>query len=312
LGDIEFRRLDDDAIPDLQWLLKTVQHADFKLEYLRKKYDHSYLGMKPLAVMAYDGPKVVGCYCAIPQQFRSDQGVVLSAHLCDFYTVPSHQRQGLNSRMAKQFAEIAKSEGVRFVTVFHSAATYRTSRSKGFGDLGKIRGYIVHINGAPLRRIMRKLGRQTRPSPAQVEKVLGPYRTDAGDYRNSNAEKGGVWHDYRQAFFDYKCFTPNLHIQLNGARFWVQAGGELLIGDACFDTEAGFKTALGELQRLGRRLGQRKLIFQVTKGTALDNALSKLGEPFESWPVEYLDLNPNGPPLALAGLKLNYGDLDTF
>ncbi|MCK5923139.1 MAG: GNAT family N-acetyltransferase, partial [Methylococcales bacterium] len=261
MSDIEFRRLNEGLIPDLQWLLKTVQHADFTQEYLRKKYDHSYLGMMPLAIMAYDGAQVVGCYCAVPQQFRSEQGTVLWAHLCDFYTVPSHQRQGLNARMGKQLVKIAKTDGIRFFTVFHSAATHRSSRSVGLKGLGMMQGYALDIEGFPLHRVVRKLRNQTHPSPEQIEKVLGPFRMDAGGYHNSNADKGGVWHDYREAFFAYKCFTPNLHIQLPGARFWVQAGGEMLIGDAVFDTEAGLKGAISELQSMGRRLGQRKLIF---------------------------------------------------
>lgn len=309
---VDIRRLDERGIPDLQWLLKTVQHADFTIDYLRKKYDHSYLGLKPLAVMAYDGSEVVGCYCAIPQQFRSDQGSILSAHLCDFYTVPSHQRQGLNGQMGKRLIEIAKADGVRFLTVFHSAATYRSSRSMEFKALGAMRGHIIDIGGVPLRRIMRKLQRQNRPAPELIGKVLGPYRMDAGEFRNSNAGQGGVWHDYNQAFFAYKSFTPNLHIQLNGGMFWVQVGGEMLIGDARFDSEAGFRNAVEELRGLGRRLGVRKMIFQVSKNTDLDRALSTLGTPFESWPAEYLDLDSSSTPPSLDGLMLNYGDLDTF
>lgn len=312
LTEIEIRRLDESGIPDLQWLLKTVQNASFSQEYLSKKYDHSYLGMKPLAVMAYSGTKIIGCYCAIPQQYRSDQGTILSAHLCDFYTVPSHQGQGLNRRMANRLVDIAKAEGVQFLTIFQSEATYKTSRSRGFVSLGRMQGYLLDVGGFPLRRIIWKLTDQNRPSSKQIEKILGPYRIEPGDFQNSHAGRGGVWHDYTQKFFSYKCFTPNLHIRLNGATFWVQAGSTMLVGDVVLETETGLKTAIKELQGLCRRLGQRTIVFQVSKGTPADLALRELKTPFDSWPVEYLDLRANSETLNLGNLMMNYGDLDTF
>jgi hypothetical protein len=262
--------------------------------------------------MAYSGTQVLGCYCSIPQQHRSDQGIVLSAHLCDFYTVPSHQGQGLNSRLAKYHAEMARAEGVRFVTVLNSAATLRTSRSRGFVSIGHMQGYIIRTGGIPLRRILWKLTNQKRPSQAQIEKILGPYRMEPSEFRNSNAGNCGVWHDYTQRFFAYKCFTPNLHIKLNGATFWVQVSGSMLIGDVTFETEAGLRDAIAELQVLCRRLGQRVMVFQVAKDTPIDLALQAFHLPFESWPAEYLDLDPSGAPLNLDDLKMNYGDLDTF
>lgn len=305
----QFRRLSDALLPDVQRLFLEVFQKRVSLSYLKGKYDTSYLGVKHLCFLAYAGERPVSFYGALPQQFSHPNGAFLAAHTCDSFTVPDHQRKGLHRQLALKTYALMQEHGLKFVYAFHSENTYHSCKKLDWKEGKRMHGYWIGTGGLPWGKIARKLPLVKKAYLNRLEHKLKQLEASPQHFQNSQSGTSGIWQDYQPSFLAYKAFAGNSLIELEGVRFWIKGTGAILVGDAVFQDQAQFLKGLESLKALARSLGLPKILFQTGQGSPLDLALQSFATGFESWRAGYLSFSPE---LDMDGLKVNFGDLDTF
>lgn len=304
----EFRRLSEENLADFQFLYQTVFKQKITLSTLRSKYNTSYTGVKHLFYLAYHQGKPVAVYGAVPQQFEYNENLILGVHTCDSITLPEFQRKGLHKVLALKSYELMKAEGVKFVYAFHSENTFHSCKKLDWKVHSTMKGFWVRTENLPVAKALRKVGLTNRILDSRIERIFKPYECEPTRFVNSNSGNGICVH-YSEAFFNYKNFTNNLIIELEGVKFWVKISSGIMVGDVNFDNEAALLAAIEKLTELTSKLGFNEILFQTMVGTKLEQTLSNHFSGFESWKVGYLLFDSELPILIL---KSNFGDLDTF
>jgi GNAT superfamily N-acetyltransferase len=305
---IQLKRLDDSRLIDVQFLYETIFKKSIALDVLTKKYDTSYLGVKHLTYLAYDSDKPVAFYGALPQLMSSNGETFLAVHTCDSLTLPEYQRQGIHRMLALKAYGLMKEEGVRFVYAYHSENTYHSCKKLDWEAAYTMKAFVIKTGGMPFTKVIRKVKPLKTLSDAYIQKVLKPYRLAPEKFENSNFNDG-ISQIYDEPFFKYKCFTSNLIVELEKVRFWLNVSTRVSVGDVNFESETDLLKGIDALKRLTKKIGLNEILFQTTPATALENALSKHYQGFDSWKVGYYLFDKD---LRVEAFKGNFGDLDTF
>ncbi len=292
---------------DVQTLFRVAFNKKVGVDYLQQKYNTAHTGVKHLTYLAYDGDVPIGFYGAIPQQFQHGNDTFLGVHTCDSFVHPNYQRQGLHQHLAEMAYKLMQENGIQFVYAFHSEATYHSCKKLGWQEYQHMKGFYIKTGGIPHAKIYPKLG-MDQSLNKRLNKILGPHAAQSKVFENSHQRHGRMCVAYTPEFFNYKSFTPNFILPLDGATFWVKVAGAMCVGDVSFETEEGFLNGLKALQQLAKKAGCTELLFQTHVDSALEQVLSKHYEGFESWLVGYLMFNE----VPIHQWSTNFGDLDTF
>lgn len=299
-------RLSDSNLADVKYLYETVFRQHISLEHLRQKYDTSYLGVKHLTYLAYDGEKPIAFYGSVPQKMNHNGSSFLAVHTCDSLTLPEYQRQGLHKMLALKAYDLMKKYGVKFVYAYHSENTFYSCKKLDWELAFTMKGFSIKTNRFPFGKAVRKI----RPLKSQFEdyalRVLKPYRIATSSFSNSNH---GLCQEYNSDFFDYKSFTTNTIVELNNTNFWLKISNRVCVGDVNFKSESDLLDGIKALKGITNKLGLNEILFQTTPGTEIERVLSKHYPSFESWKVGYYLFDKD---VHIEEFKGNYGDLDTF
>lgn len=288
----------------MRYLFREVFKKRVSEEYLTKKYDTSWTGLKHVAWLAYQSGQPVAMYGALPQRFRQGNDTFLGVHTCDSFTLETHQRKGLHQELALRAYECMRGEGVPFVYAYHSEATYHSCKKLNWKEGPVMQGFWLPTNRLGYARIRNRL------FPERIPAGLLKLRHDS-EFMNSY--HGGLhFHvDYANDLLAYKSFSSNLVIRLGSAIFWVKSGAVLMVGDARAENEEDMLNGVKALQDFAGQNGFAKILFQLHPEAALKLALKEIPGvvPFDSWPVGYL---PLGGDVDWKNWRGNYADLDTF
>ncbi len=305
---LRFERLSHDRIKDVRYLYETIFKKPVSADYLTRKYNTAYTGSNNVCFLAYDEEKPVSFYGALPQRMMNSGTSFLGVQACDSVTLPAYQGKGIHTRLATRSYELMKEHGAKFIYAYHSENTFHSCKKLNWSVRDTMKGFLIKVPGLPVAKAVRKSDFLSPRYDQWVRKAFKKYLVADYDFANSNSGNG-IWVDYSQDFFRYKNFTNNMIIELEKTRFWIKISSGVMVGDVSFSEETDLLKAIQSLRRLCQKLGITEILFQTTRGTKLESALSKHFTDFESWRVGYLLFDES---IDFQQFKCNYGDLDTF
>lgn len=301
-----YKRLDDSSLADVQYLFLTVFNKKKSINYLKNKYNTSYLGIKYICYIAYHDSKPVAFYGAIPQKFSSNSSSILVAHACDSFTLNEYQKKGLHYNLALKSYEVMKTEGIQFVYAYHSENTYFSTKKLGWLEYKKMQRFHFKTTTLPLAKLTKKLSLEKTYS-IFCNAILEKYSILNVEEVDFSSKKMMQYN--QEDFINYKNgFNTHLLIAFYDCTFWIKIDAILHVGFFTSSNEENFKKALLKLKKTASLIGISEILFQVLIDSKEYQLLSKIETPKESWLLGYLPFET----VNLDDLEFNYADLDTF
>jgi hypothetical protein len=292
-------------------LQEVYGRAAFTPDWVRRKYACMRDGVPSFvcAALAKDG-RPVSAVGMLPWPIRPGDRLELAGQLADSSTSAPHRGRGLHPRLMRLAHEVCEAHGQTFVFRFSNDLSLAITTSKlGYTQLGDLVEYH-----RPVRTLWaERLARRARLGDAydrRVERITDPYVEPDLMLPSPALTEGYAGVDRDRAYFDYKAaFGRSRVLSLDGARVWLTVRHGVLVGDMEADSDATFDRGLDELERLARRLGAHRLLFQVPEDVRLSRQLATRLPQTRRRPLAYFDLNSKIPSDAL---RLTLGDIDTF
>jgi GNAT superfamily N-acetyltransferase len=287
---------------DLVYLFGSAFKKKLGQEYFKKKYDTAYTGVPAAAYLAYKENDVAAFYGAIPQLWAGKERTIKVGHACEFITHPSHQRKGLNTRLAGATAERMQQSGVELMYAFHSDQTHRAAKKSAWSDIGQMYVWEMMTHKLPISQIKHRLRLPTsalQKIRAEFDEVVTP-RTD--DSR--------ITETLSDALRNYRSFTNNCLVQIKDVQFWLKLDAILHVGWFNAPDAGALQSALNTLSEFCKKKGIAKISFHVD-GSGVNYAqLQELNCEFKpSWVIGGLELVEGLP---LKQFQFDYRNFDTF
>jgi len=314
----EFKRITPENLSDVAFLVKALMKKQLSVPYYQKKYNTPWSDGQHYGWLAYEksSGQAVAVAAAIPfYAVLPDGNTAPMTQLIESFTMPAHGRRGLVTRLIQKTLEDEIDAGVRlFYGLTNQNNVYAFVHKLGFTRVGQMEYYEIRTNTFPLEALCRRC-RVPGLYRWWAEKIIAPYLAP-GDFvlNNSVLEEGyaGVLHD--RPFFAYKSFSFNRLCRFAGIDSWLKFESGLLVGDVLLPdkcSDAQFDEWLSTLQKIARRAGLRKIIFQTYPGSRLHEKLSARFQAHPSWAICCLTSDAAMQPF-LEKMRFGYGDFDTF
>jgi hypothetical protein len=309
--DIQIEALNSDNLLDLKDLYKAVFGNEVNAEYLRHKFDTSYLGVKHFGHLAYHKGKPIAFHGAIPMLMQYENRTEIAAQYGDAMTLKNYWGKGLFTRLGRLTDEQLRAAGVRFVWGFpNQNSEYGYLNKMNWKYVERMQGFKIKTAPLPVEKIARKNKKLEQLYTKRLEQSLSAYRVD-------KVLKGSVFQQEKvlstcrnKAYYDYKSFTNNFVLAIADCFFWVKIKYGILVGDIEAPSEKQFSKALQTLKEIALKNGIGAIIIQTSPNTPIMDLMKKQkAERFQSWIVGFNSFNSHFP---MERLKLTYGDLDTF
>jgi hypothetical protein len=303
----KYYQLEKTHLKDVQYIFLKAFNKKVSIDYLIHKYDTSYLGIKPVATIAYDNQKPIAFYGAIPQLFELNGDKFLIALACDSYTLPQYQKKGLHYNLALRSYELMKKYDLKLVYAFHSENTYYSTKKLNWIELPSMKRFHIHTGALPIAKVINKL-RLNKLFSRLMFSVFKPYIIQTAE--NPLAMNNKLHQRYSKSFYKYKeSFNPHFIISINNCIFYVKCSSILHIGYIDYKNIASLKAALETLTKLCKKMGISEILFQLDSTTKQHKELSILEEGLPSWKMGYLLFDEQ---IDISKIGFNYADVDTF
>jgi len=301
-----YKRLKDEYLVDVQTLFLKVFNKKVSLNYLKNKYDTSYIGVKYICTIAFDKNKPIAFYGAIPQLFKSNNTNLLVAHACDSFTLKEYQKQGLHYNLALKAYKIMKENNIKFVYAFHSTNTYYSTKKLKWQEFLNFQRFHIKINTVPIARITNKLNLNT--SFYNFTKVFLKKYTILNF---TPFKKESTYSQlYNSSFYNYKNnFNNHFLIKIHNCIFYLKINANMEIGFSDISCFTDFKKAIEKLKRIAFVIGVNEILFQVVSNSKTSKYLTKITYSKESWLIGHL---PFDDTIDINNFNFNLADLDTF
>jgi predicted N-acetyltransferase YhbS len=283
----------------------------FRPEWIRRKYICERDGVRGFACVAFaaDGRPVANVG-ALPWPIRYGARVELATQLADCATSPAHQGHGLHSRLVGLVHEVADAAGMTFVFRFSNEISFAITTSKlGYTPLEDLVEYQLPVRTLWAERLARRAG-LGKAYDRHVERVTRPYVDTGFPFTSSVLPEGFAGVDRDRAFLDYKeTFGEGRVLSLDGARVWLTVRHGLLVGDMEAQSDVELGRGLDALERLARRLGAHRILFQASPDIRLSRFLATRLPLARTRHISCFDLSSKIPS---DELRFTLGDIDTF
>ncbi|MCP9485235.1 MAG: hypothetical protein MSC30_05215 [Gaiellaceae bacterium MAG52_C11] len=292
-------------------LLEVFGPRGFTPEWVRRKYACERDGRRAFACVAFaaDGHPVatVG---ALPWPMRYGERTELATQLADCATSPAHQGRGLHVRLVQLVHEVSASAAMTFVFRFSNDLSFAITTSKlGYTPLEDLVEYDRPVRTAWAERVARRAALGAAYD-RRFERLTERHVDHGPPFASSALTEGYAGVDRDQAFFDYKAeFEGSRVLRLEGARVWLRVRHGVLVGDMDADSDEELGRGLDALERLGRRLGVHRILFQASPDIRLSRYLGTRFPQARTRHISCFDLSSKIPRDAL---RFTFGDIDTF
>lgn len=318
MEEYKFKRLCPETLADLVFLMKTNAYKRVSRAYYQKKYSTPGAGGQYHGWLAYEksGKLPVAAVAALPFYAAFPDGRTAPAsQLAEAYTLSAHAKRGLMTTLIKKTIEDQHRAGVHLIYVFANQNSMYGSLNKwGFSRIGQMERFEQQVATFPLEALCRRC-RLPGLFRWWAKRILAPYLAPKGfALENSVLAEGyaGVVHD--EPFYAYKSFSFNCLCRFSGIDSWLKFENGLLVGDAMLPADcpdAQFDAWLSTVQKIARRAGLRKIIFQTHTHARLYEKLSTRMPAHPSW-VICCQTNDAVLRPAMEKMRFVYGDFDTF
>jgi hypothetical protein len=299
------KQMEEKDLPAVKELFLKVFQKKVSINYLKNKYNTSYIGIRYICSIAYHKEKPIAFYGAIPQKFSKKKQEILVAHACDSYTLKNYQGQGLHYELAKFSYQIMKEKDIKFVYAFHSENTYQSTKKLEWEEYTYINRFHLKIKTLPISKILNKLGLNNAYKIFYESKTS---RENLLKIKNQNIDN--FKQVFNTQFISYKNnFNNHYFIKIEGCIFWVKIDAIMLVGLFYAPDEILLKSAIQKLKIKAFFLGIPEIIFQIQPYSSADLQLQKVVVPKKSWLIGYLKFDSN---IKIDDFTFTYSDLDTY
>lgn len=315
----EYKKIDFLNLSDVVFLINAVGNKRLGIDYLRKKYGAPGAEGQYFGWLAYDksSSRAVAAAVALPMRGVLPDGRGVSMmQMVDTQTLPAHRGRGLMTRLMQLLLEDLKSHGAHlFFALANQNSVHVVVREPlGFTVSLTMECYLLDVSTFPFEALCRKL-RIPGLFRWWAGKIIAPFLAGGGAVLENSAlveGYGGILHD--QSFFTYKSFSFNRLCRFSGIGCWLKFESGLLVGDVLLPEDcpdAQFDAWLSTLQKIARRMGLRKIIFQTWPQSRLSEKLSARYRARPSWFVCCRAADA-GMDLWVEKMRFGFGDFDTF
>lgn len=314
-----YKKIEVGNLSELVFLINAVGNKRLDIDYLRKKYDTPWAKGEYFGWLACDksSGRAVAAAVALPLTGVLPDGRRVSMmQMVDTQTLPAHRGRGLMTRLMQLLLEDLKNRGTQlFFALANQNSVHVVVREQlGFTVTLTMECYLPEVATFPFEALCRKL-RIPGLFRWWAEKVIAPFLASGRFILENSALAegyGGVLHD--PSFFAYKSFSFNRPCYFSGIGCWLKFESGLLVGDVllpadCPDSQ--FDEWLSTLNKIARRMGLRKIVFQTWPQSRLSTKLSARYPARPSWALCCRAADPVLQPY-LEKLRFVYGDFDSF
>lgn len=295
---------------DLVYLYKYVFGKKVSLDFVRKKFDTTYLTEGYFGHIAYFKDAPVAFHGAIPVEMIYNNEVEIAAQFGDAMTLKEHAGNGLFTKLGKLTEIQLQKAGIKFVWGF-------PNQNSEYGYLNKLNwtynerllrfSFINH--SFPLEKIFAINNKTKKIYKKYVKHVLKKYTTNS-TVNNSILKELSVMSTHKtSAFYTYKSHADNFTIRIDDVLYWIKINNGLLVGDIEVLKNGNFDSSFKTLKNIAFNHGIRAIHFQSSPNTLIEQLIAPKAKAEPSWIVGYKNFNSKFP---LEKLKLTFGDLDTF
>lgn len=310
--DYIFERLDESKYKDLQFLYEHAFKETVNLQFLEKKYNTSFTGIKNIGFLAYHSltKEPAAYYGVFPVMVEYNNQFYLAAQSGDTMTHPNHRGKGLFIELAKKSYELAKKSGVEFIFGFPNQNSYPGFVNKlDWKHYSNVNHYKINASAIPLDKVVKKI-----PSLKFIHKVFLPKSINkeskvyiANSLLSQNNQYGCVIHNDK--YFQYKTYYPSFIIEIEGIKCWVKVDGRLWVGDIQFCGEEKFHKVINGIVAFAKSRFCSSVQLSFYENSFYDNWMQKNHKIQSSIAVGCLDLSKRVNPTHFA---YQAGDFDTF
>ncbi len=299
------RKLEVQDLPAVKDLFWKVFQKKVSIEYLKNKYNTSYLGVEYICSIAFYKEKPVAFYGAIPQKFTSKKESFYVAHACDSFTLKEYQGQGLHYNLALIAYEIMKSHAIKFVYAFHSENTYYSTKKLDWKEYVNLHRYHLFIKTVPLAKVLNKIGYNSFYSLFYSKKI------STEGLSQLNISDTALFHQkFDTEFITYKNkMTNHFFIKIDNCIFWIKIEAIMHVGIFKAPSASTLFKALKKIKRKAFILGINEILFQVHPDTLMSEQLNTHITAKASWLVGYLLFDTT---VLIDNFRFNYSNLDTY
>ncbi len=310
--DYVFERLDESRYKDLQFLYKYAFSEITTIDFLRKKYNTSFTGIKNIGFIAYHSitKEPAAYYGVFPLMVQYNKQNYLAAQSGDTMTHPNHRGKGLFIELAKKTYELAKNSGVEFVFGFPNQNSYPGFVNKlNWKHYSNVNHYKIIASSIPLDKVVKKfptlgfINNIVWPKPKAIESN----KQLANSLISQSNEYGCVIHN--DDYYKYKTYYPSYVIEIEGIKCWVKVDGRLWVGDIQFCEEDKFNKVIRTLISFAKSKFCSSVQFSFFENSLYDNWIKKNHKIQSSIAVGCLDLSGKVDPINFA---YQAADFDTF
>jgi hypothetical protein len=308
--DYRFERLDENRLKDLLYLYNSVFKTNAEMDFIKKKYDTGFTGVKYTGFIAYDKNNSPAAYYGVfPLFVVHKDNTFLAAQSGDTMTRAEHRGKGLFYSLATETYKLASELGVKFVFGFPNMNSYKGFLKLKWIHRGYIKKYKINTLSPPVSYAAKKLRPFNKIYNKYADSVISGYRAGKVSFSSSvnTGEYISVKHD--DDFFKYKNYSKKYVIELYGKCVYFKIEGAMMIGDIEKCTEQEFWLIIKKLKQISFRLFIPAIIINICVDTDYDNYLSKALNAEENLPVCYFNLSDE---LDLDKLQFTAADIDTF
>ena len=291
-------------------LYRQVFGKKVDVNFVQGKMDASRLGLGYFGHLALEEDQPVAYYGAVPFAMTLDGKMEIGAQSGDAMTLPSHAGKGLFTQLGEATDQQLEQAGVRFVWGFpNQNSEYGYTRKLHWQHMHRMHAYRFSVRSLPVEAVARKTGWTGQVYRQWAQKRLQVHLSKKAAFPGSVAGDGFGGSLRDAAFFEYKQFTPNFILELEGKQVWISLRSGLWVGDLEIMSQTEFARVLERLKTLAGQLGLKEVVFQFSPNTHFDRILSKNSSPTPTWIAGYKNYSSD---FELDRLRFSFGDLDTF
>ena len=307
-------RIDDSSYVNIKLLYKLCFNIITSTSDLNKKYNTACFGLKNVGFLAWSEKNEIAAYYGVfPITLTYNARDFLIAQSGDTMTAPNHQKKGLFIRLATETYSLAEQLGVHLIFGFPNNNSYPGFKNKlDWKFTGFMQKYTVRIATVPFCELSSKIRILLPLYHKYVKWRLKKYcvAVDEANTGLFNCSKTGGMIKRDSNFFNYKLAKGDCYlIHINEFFILLKTHDHLFIGDiAKFNDEDGKKLP-ETLKQLGKMLGSRKVIINLSKNHWLNNVINKSYKPTEGLPIGFKVINNEINP---EEIQFTGADFDTF
>ncbi|MGB0868776.1 MAG: GNAT family N-acetyltransferase [Flavobacteriales bacterium] len=307
-------RITDDSYNDIQFLylecFKMLRSHDF----IKTKYYTKSFGLRNVGVLAKsDTAELAGFYGVFPIILNYENKDILVAQSGDTMTSPNHRKKGLFIKLAKETYELAESLDVKLVFGFPNKFSFPGFKKKlNWSFYGCMQTYVIEVFTLPICEIVSKISKlkplYDKFIAYNLKKYLVPIEKINYELFNQTKVKGLI--KKNETFFRYKLQKNNVYvIEMDGVQVLMKVDDHLIVGEIGATKEVGSGKVIYVVKKLAKKLGCKKVIFNLSPNHWLSEVLSGELSAKEGLPIGFYSMSDD---IDCQDIQFSNADFDTF